>query len=145
MEPDRSLTPLGCACASLRRASRAVTQAYEEELRPFGIKPTQLTLLQVLRRYGEKTQGELAEFLAIDSTTLSRTLRPLEKEGWVEARHGEDRRHSHWNLTKKGEKEIERVRPAWQRAQDRLRARLGGPRFEALLTELATVAGAAAA
>ncbi len=142
--PDLAMTPLMCACASLRRASRAVTQAYEEELRPSGIRPTQFTLLQALARKGEMTQGELGEFLAIDSTTLSRTLRPLEERGWLRARAGADRRHSHWDVTPAGRREIERVRPAWERAQERLRTRLGGARFEALLTDLALVAGAAA-
>jgi len=140
---DATLAPLVCACASLRRAARAVTQAYEAELRPTGLRPTQLTLLYTLKRQGELTQTALDELLAIDSTTLSRTLRPLAARGWIRARAGEDRRERYWSLTSSGERELGKVLPYWHRAQKRLRGRLGADRFEQLLTELLVVARAA--
>jgi DNA-binding MarR family transcriptional regulator len=60
--------------ANLRRASRALTQRYEQALRPLGLRATQLTVLQVLSRSGEVSQGQLGEMLAMDSTSLTRTL-----------------------------------------------------------------------
>jgi DNA-binding MarR family transcriptional regulator len=143
MRPDESLPALECLCASLRRAARAMTQAYEAELRPEGLSSPQLTLLHVLAKKGLRTQGEIADFLALDSTTLTRTLRPLESEGWIRARPGEDRRERRWELTRSGERKWKKALPAWERAQARARARLGPATVDGLLASLAQVAGAA--
>jgi DNA-binding MarR family transcriptional regulator len=136
------LPPLVCACASLRRAARAVTQAYDAELRAAGINPTQFTLLHCLSRFGEVSQGKLGELLAIDTTTLTRTLEPLRKSGWIRARPGDDRRERRWSLTPAGERQRVGAAPHWEAAQARLRARIGAGRFQSLLSELAVVADA---
>ena len=73
MKPD-SLPDLPCLCASLRRASRALTQLYDEALRPLRLRGSQFTILQALLLVGEVSQGELGQMLAMDSTTLTRTL-----------------------------------------------------------------------
>src|SRR5207302_1262306 len=78
-----SVPALPCACANLRRAARAVTRDYEAALKATGLNPTQHTLLQALDLLGLSPQGALGELLAIDSTTLTRTLRPLERGGAV--------------------------------------------------------------
>jgi len=137
------LPVLPCACASLRRAARAVTRSYEVALRDTGLKPTQFTLLQALELLGPSPQGALGDLLALDSTTLTRTLGPLERAGWIRAGAGSDRRQLRWALTPAGRRRLDRARPAWKRAQDRLRARLGATPWEHLLTDLAAVAGAA--
>lgn len=74
---------LPCACANLRRAARAVTQLYDQELRGSGLKSTQFTPLEALAEIPGTTQGGLGDLLALDSTTLTRTLRPLIRRGWV--------------------------------------------------------------
>src|SRR5260370_11431870 len=86
------LAILPCMCASFRRASRALTQLYDEALRPVGLRATQFTILQALSLAGEVSQGGLAQILAMDSTTLTRTLRIMGREGWIAERRGEDRR-----------------------------------------------------
>jgi DNA-binding MarR family transcriptional regulator len=63
-----------CMCGSFRRTSRALTKIYDQALRPLGLKATQFTVLQVLSRTGEVPQGQLGEMLAMDGTTLTRTL-----------------------------------------------------------------------
>jgi DNA-binding MarR family transcriptional regulator len=126
------LHDLPCACASLRRAARAVTQRYDEALRPTGIRLTQFTLLQVLELAGPLTQGALGEQLAMDSTTLTRTLRPLEAEGWIRSKPGEDRRERHIHLTAAGKRTLERATPAWKDAQRLFRERLGEQEWTAL-------------
>lgn len=136
---------LPCACANLRRAARAVTQLYDEELRPSGLRTTQFTLLQVLASTGSITQGGLGAMLSLDSTTLTRTLRlPLEK-GWIKSVTGDDRRERYLQLTAAGRRELERVRPHWERAQQRLRSVLGDrdwERIQAALVLLTAAAGA---
>jgi len=136
------LPPLVCACASLRRAARAVTQAYDAELKVAGINPTQFTLLHCLARFGEISQGKLGELMSIDTTTLTRTLEPLRKSGWIRARAGDDRRERRWSLTPAGERQRASAAPHWEAAQARLRARIGAGRFQSLLSELAVVADA---
>ena len=61
-------------CAGFRRTARALTQYYEEALRPLGLRGTQFTILQALSLAGEVTQGRLGEMLAMDSTSLTRTV-----------------------------------------------------------------------
>src|SRR5271169_6965677 len=109
---------LPCLCASLRRASRALTQLYEEALRPLGLRASQFTILQVLSLAGEMTQGEMGQFLAMDSTTLTRTLIIMSREGWITRRRGEDRREWRIRLSKEGEAQFKTALPHWQRAQE---------------------------
>ena len=134
---------LPCACASLRRASRAVTQLYDHELRESGLRVTQFTLLQVLEIGGNMTQGRLGELLSLDSTTLTRTLRPLLGKGWVRSLPGEDRRERHLQLTPAGRRQLESARPGWERAQQRLRQALGASSWENMQTVSVAVTGAA--
>jgi hypothetical protein len=83
---------LPCLCGNFRRSSRALTQLYENALRPVNLRATQFTILQALTLAGEVTQSQLGEMLVMDSTTLSRTLRIMAREGWIAERRGNDRR-----------------------------------------------------
>jgi len=145
LKPDeldqRALPRLPCACAVFRRASRAMTRAYERYLRGTGLNVAQFSLLQALAHVGPITQGRLGRLLALDSTTLSRTLRPLEAKRWLRSGSGTDRRERRLELTEAGRSRIERTIPAWERAQKGLKARLGEKRWERLLTELSMLAG----
>ena len=134
---------LPCACANLRRASRAVTRLYDEELRTSGLKPTQFTLLMALDTAGETTQGDLGQILALDSTTLTRTLAPLLRRGSIRAVQGRDRRERHLSLTAEGRQRFNRARPYWERAQRRLKGSLGQSTWEQLGEILAQVTRAA--
>ena len=134
---------LPCACSNFRRASRAVTQLYDQELRKAGLEPTQFTLLLALSRGGEMTQGGLGTRHAIDSTTLTRTLAPLRKRGWIETKPGADRREKLLSLTSAGRRKLRHALPHWRRAQRRLRTALGelewGP-LQATITQVAAAA-----
>jgi DNA-binding MarR family transcriptional regulator len=134
------LSALSCGCASLRRASRAVSQLYDAELREAGLTAAQFTLLQALRRAGEITQGGLGRILVLDSTTLTRTLGTLERRGWIRRREGGDRRERRVSLTSSGRERFRRALPAWNRAQKALRARIGRSGWDEFLAELARVA-----
>ena len=116
---------LPCACANLRRATRAVTRLYNRELRPAGLELTQFTLLMALDMTGETTQGKLGKVLALDSTSLTRMLGPLTQNGWVGERRGADRRQRLLRITHAGEQKLKKAWPCWERAQARLRQALG--------------------
>jgi len=118
--------------ASFRRATRALTQHYEEALRPLGLKGTQFTLLQALSLTGEVSQGKLGEILAIDSTTLTRTLAIMMRQGWIVSRPGEDRRERLLSLSKAGRAEYKRALPHWEKVQQELRAQFGDRRWNEL-------------
>jgi len=120
-------------CASFRRASRALTQLYDEALRPVGLRATQFTILQALSLTGEVSQGELAQILAMDSTTLTRTLRIMGREGWIAERRGEDRRERLLRLAKAGRYQFNRALPSWEKAQAQLGRQLGDKRWHALM------------
>jgi|SRR5579862_2532580 len=123
---------LPCMCANIRRAARALTQRYDEALRPLGLTITQFTILQALSLAGEPTQGELGEILAMDSTTLTRTLAIMTRNGWIGKHHGADRRERRLRLTRAGEAEFNRAVPSWRKTQDALRERLGKGRWDEL-------------
>lgn len=137
------LPVLPCACANLRRAARAVTRLYDQELRRTGLSVTQFTLLQALALAGELSQGRLGDMLAVDSTTLTRTLANLRASGWVSDRSGADRRVRLIALTAPGRRQLEWSTPSWERAQERLRRILGDPRWEALRELTHRVVGSA--
>jgi DNA-binding MarR family transcriptional regulator len=126
---------LPCACASLRRAARATTHFYEEALRIAGLRVSQFTVMQVLTLVGDVNQGSLGKILAMDSTSLTRTLAILSREGWVTKQRGEDRREWRLRLTKSGVKKFQMALPYWEDAQTRMRQRLGENRWGEL-TEL---------
>jgi DNA-binding MarR family transcriptional regulator len=120
-------------CGNFRRTARALTQLYEDALRPLGLRASQFTILQALSLAGEVTQSQLGEMLAIDSTTLTRTLQIMIREGWIAERRGEDRRERWLRLAKAGETHFKRALPAWEKVQSRLRRQLGEQTWKSLL------------
>ena len=119
------LPNLPCMCSSVRRASRALTQLYEQALRPLGLRSSQFTILQVLSRAGEVSQGQLGEMLAMDSTTLTRTLEIMFRQGWIAEHRGQDRRQRRLSLAKAGRAELDRALPVWEKVQSQLKRDLG--------------------
>lgn len=141
---SESFPSLPCMCGSFRRAARALTQMYEEALRPLGLRATQLTIMQVFSRAGELSQGQLGKTLAMDSTTLTRTLAIMVREGWVQERKGEDRRERWLRLSAAGQRKLGRAMPVWEKTQTRLRAQLGDKHWEELLRSTNQMASLAA-
>jgi DNA-binding MarR family transcriptional regulator len=130
---------LPCMCANFRRASRTLTQLYEDALRPSGLRATQFTILQVLILAGDVTQGQLGHILATDSTTLTRTLAIMSRQGWIKKRRGADRRERRIGISPQGKAIFQRALPAWERTQSRLQKQLGGVPWKQLLTLTHTV------
>jgi DNA-binding MarR family transcriptional regulator len=137
---SRQLIPtLPCMCANLRRASRTLTQFYEEALRPTGLRATQFTILQALSLAGEVTQSQLGHILAIDSTTLTRTLAIMDRQGWIAKQRGKDRREWRMRLSKSGETQFKLAMPYWEKAQTKVRRRLGAELSDNLVSVTQTI------
>jgi len=139
MMSARQIPALGCMCAEFRRAARSLTQFYEEALRPAGLRGTQFTILQVLTRAGEITQGQLGHILALDSTTLTRTLAIMGRHGWIRKRRGTDRREWRIGISPHGEAAYLRALPLWESVQARLRQTFGEAQWKQLLALAQTV------
>lgn len=136
-------TPSDCvACLgfALRQASRAVSRVYDEELRGIGLRATQFSLLQSLRKSGEVRQRDLAERTMHDETSLTRGLRPLVEAGWVAVRAGDDRREKWFRITPQGKAKLKQAEPAWERAQARMQAILPQGAWRSLMELLPVVA-----
>jgi DNA-binding MarR family transcriptional regulator len=118
-----------------------VTQFYDAVLRPSGLRVTQFTLLQALHHAPEISQKRLAELLAIDSTTLTRTLALLRRKGWLHSEAGADRRELRLSLTGAGKREYERTLPYWQSAQKSLQQALGKESWNRLIDAAVRAAG----
>jgi DNA-binding MarR family transcriptional regulator len=124
-QPADALFGLPCACQNLRRLSRVVTRIYDQELRAAGVEITQFGLLTALAEVGEANQKRLSAGFAMDSTTLTRTLGLLRRQGWVRAIRGKDRRERLFSLTKAGKRQLAMAEPHWKRAERRLRKEVG--------------------
>jgi len=107
------------------------------------LRATQFTLLQALDAVGEIRQADLGEILAIDSTTLSRTLKPLVDAAWIEGSRGGDRRELLFRLTSPGREKLKSARARWRVAQDRLQKSMGGAGWTGFLDALNRAAHAA--
>jgi DNA-binding MarR family transcriptional regulator len=121
----------------LRKASRRVTQIYDRALEAAGLTVTQYGLLGQLLRSAGIGIGALAEGLVMDPTTLTRSLRPLQRQGFVTTRPDRrDRRSKCLHLTAKGRAAFENAVPAWKGAQRRVEEAIGGSEIAALSAAL---------
>ncbi|MCJ2133155.1 MarR family winged helix-turn-helix transcriptional regulator [Methylobacterium sp. J-026] len=114
-----------CTCSALRRATRAVTTAYDAALRPSGLRVTQFAILRLLDRLGPTPVTRLAAEAALERTTMARNLDPLERRGLVRIAAGEaDARERVVVLTEPGRAAIAAAMPHWRAAQARIAARV---------------------
>ena len=125
-----------CTCFNVRRASRAVTQFYDDVMAPSGIKATQFTMLGAVALMGPASVTRLAEHLALDRTTLTRNLKVLADQGLVGISTGSDRRERVVRLTEDGQAAIRRATPVWHQAQDALTQRFGEERWRRMIEDM---------
>src|SRR5262245_13041362 len=120
-----------CVCGRLRRASRALTQLYDDTMAPSGLRVTQFSLLRTLAREGTMRITELAALALLDRTALSRNLEPLVAQGYVRIVQGKDARTREVAITAAGRAAFELALPHWRDAQRVVARKLGAPRTQA--------------
>lgn len=125
-----------CACFNLRKASRTVTQLYDEILQPSGLLATQFTLLVAIAISCSATITRLSEELVMDRTTLTRNLKPLERQELIEIAPGQDQRTRVVTLTARGREALAKAIPLWEQAQASVVEGLGQNRWNTLLSNL---------
>jgi len=115
-----------CACLKLRKVTRKVTQIYERTLEPVGLGASQFGVLAHLAARPRYTIGGLAAALMMDPTTLTRVLRPLERDGLVElVAAADDRRRREVAMTARGRSTFLGALPLWRQAQASVAGLLG--------------------
>ncbi len=125
-----------CALLNLRKASRAVTQLYDEALSSSGLKGTQFSLLAAITFAGGATMTQLADALVMDRTTLTRNLGPLKRAGLIETGRGKDHRTRVVAVTQRGRRILRRAYPLWRAAQATVVQGLGEKAWEELMARL---------
>lgn len=115
-----------CLCLASRRAARAITRAFDQELRAHGLRATQFTLLATLSLKGEQTISGLAEFIVADRTTMTRNVALAEEKGLVSVRrHDGDARVRLVVITPEGRERLTAALASWGEVQAGLTAAIG--------------------
>ncbi|MDF1837783.1 MAG: MarR family winged helix-turn-helix transcriptional regulator [Planctomycetota bacterium] len=127
---------IDCTCFNLRRAARTAGRYYDAALGPVGLRNTQFSALAVLTQMGPTPVSRLAEVMAMERTTLTRNLKPLERDGLVEQSVGEDRRQRIVKLTRSGRAMYAKALALWQTANDSAGEALGQTRTKRMLADL---------
>lgn len=114
-----------CLCLHVQRAARALARHFDEVLRPVGLTSGQFSLLMSLNRPAPPTMKEVAWVLAMDRTTLTAALKPLERNGWVTiSPDKDDRRSKRLALTAEGSAVLASAVPIWKKSHAVLEKKL---------------------
>lgn len=125
-----------CTCFNLRKATRIVTQIYDDAMRPTGLRATQFALLVHASGMGPVPLTRLAEEMATDRTTLARNLELPVKEGLLKIEDGKDRRSRIVNITDSGLKKLAEAYPIWKRTQDEVKGIIGPEDWSELVSSI---------
>jgi DNA-binding MarR family transcriptional regulator len=115
-----------CLIFRVRALSRTLTALYEEELRPLGLKASQMNVMTAVAANGEERLSTLADQIALEPSSLSRVLDVMRRNGWVETvTDPEDERARLVRMTDAGNALYAEAAPLWRKAQTRARKLLG--------------------
>jgi DNA-binding MarR family transcriptional regulator len=138
---ELDLTGTGyCASLNFRRTARAVTRMYDSAMQESGVRSTQFALLVAIAKIQPVTMSTLAEVLTIDRSTLTRSLRLLQKERLVAISKRSAMRQRFLELTPAGEKALQRSLPLWREAHAKFVAALGTDYWLSMRSELERLA-----
>ena len=122
-----------CACLNLRMAARAVTQMYDNVLKPSALKATQFSVLAAVAQAGPASMTTVSRALVMDRTTLTRNLKPLLQRGLVAAATGGDKRQRTIAVTPKGEAVLAAALPLWKKAHGQIVDGVGAARWQGVM------------
>lgn len=125
-----------CLAFALRRTSRALSQIYDHALVKSGLRSTQFNLLTGMSLYQAKTLTELALWLVMDRTTLTRNLKPLERSGLITTLSTLDKRSKAYTLTEKGHELVAQALPLWNQLQFKVDEMIGTEHRKELIQKL---------
>ena len=114
-----------CIAVRMRMLNRAVTNIYDQALRPLGVKVSQMNILVATAKLETARPAEICEHLHLDVSTLSRNVERMKARGWLEVVPDEDGRAQPFRVTAQGRKLLDRATPAWKKAQRQTKSLLG--------------------
>ncbi len=114
-----------CIGFRMRRLNRIISSYYDEGLRPFKAKISQMNLLVIIARTKQITPSQLGQFAQADASTLSRNIERMINRDWVKTVATEDGRSHLLTLTAEGKKMLKQIYPAWKKAQQKTKKLLG--------------------
>lgn len=134
------MEPIHCVSNNLHQTARAVSRIYGEAMRPSGIKRSQFAILSSLHKLGSITLSELADMLYMERTTLTRNLKPLQKQGLITiTRSARDARAREICLTREGKEKYQLARKLWRKAQRQILTAFGEEKWQQLEETLKTL------
>jgi DNA-binding MarR family transcriptional regulator len=108
-----------CLCLHAQRAARSLARRFDEALRPFGLTNGQFSLMMALNRPHPAGMLGVADLLAMDRTTLTAALKPLERRGWIGiAVDPSDKRGRLLTLTPVGQQVLAAALPMWEQTHE---------------------------
>lgn len=129
-----------CASFNLRKTARAVTRAYDAALQDTGMRSTQFAILVGIAKKQPISISALADLLVMDPTTLTRSLRLLQKEALISISDRSTMRQRFLALTDKGERALARSLPAWRNVQQLFVSAVGAEQWNDLRNKLENLA-----
>ena len=143
IDREKCLEIIGtCACFNFRKASRSVTQLFDQILAPIGLRSTQLTILVAAQVLGPCGLARLARELVMDRSTITRNIHPLVIQGLLQVTGKSGRGGKSVEITKAGQQELISALPYWKEAQGQLLNRMGQDRLERVMVDLSNVVDA---
>lgn len=113
-----------CIAVRVRTLNRVITTVYDDLLRPLGLTINQLNMLVVIVKVQKPTAESIAPILKMETSTVSRNLERMKKQGWLTVRAQNGRRQQ-LEITPKGARLMERAIQVWRKAQARTQIILG--------------------
>lgn len=121
-----------CLAMRARRLDRLITRLYDDALRPYGLRSTQLTLLVGIRLAGPVRASDLGSRLGVEKSTMSRNVSRLAERGWIVIDDAGEGRGQLLSLSATGEALIESAYVGWRAAQRHVQGLIGEPLIDAL-------------
>ena len=123
-----------CLCGNMRMAARAVTTLYDGYLAPSGLTAAELSVLWCVVAAQPVSMQRIAEFLAMEKSTVTRNVAHLRARNLVKVAPGKDARMKQVTVTGAGQDAFLRALPLWKAAQKAAAKAVGEPRFRALVS-----------
>lgn len=121
-----------CVASQVRQLNRSISKIYDDQLRPYGLKISQFTVLVAIANLGEASPQAIGSILHLEKSTLSRGLERLVNKGWLQANYSEAGRIQTITLTEAGKKQIVEASYSWSKAQEQVRQLMGQENIAAL-------------
>jgi DNA-binding MarR family transcriptional regulator len=129
-----------CIAVRVRLINRVISALYDDALRPYGLRISQVNILAAVAHRGETRPAEVSRILRIEKSTLSRDVELMKRNGWLESEPPTGGRNQTIRVSPEGLKLLGRVQPSWEEAQAEAKLLIGED-GEAALRQMASRLG----